>query len=68
LAFRQSTVPCFVQARSTMALRLAVVTIASLAAHAVGEGVDLTEKTWDKEVTQRVANGQMVFVKFQSPW
>jgi len=53
---------------SSMAFRLAVAAFASLATHALSEGLDLTDKTWDKEVTQRVAKGQMVFVKFLAPW
>jgi|EP00927_Polykrikos_kofoidii_P035564 protein disulfide-isomerase-like protein len=42
--------------------------IALLAALAHGEAVLVTEKTWTKEVTERVANGQFVFVKFFAPW
>eukprot|EP00927_Polykrikos_kofoidii_P035563 TRINITY_DN3011_c0_g1_i1.p1 TRINITY_DN3011_c0_g1~~TRINITY_DN3011_c0_g1_i1.p1 ORF type:complete len:256 (+),score=52.24 TRINITY_DN3011_c0_g1_i1:88-768(+) len=39
-----------------------------LATHAHGEAVLVTDKTWKKEVTDRVANGQFVFVKMFAPW
>jgi len=42
--------------------------VAALFAQANGEAVSVVESTWDKEVKERVAKGQFVFVKFQAPW
>eukprot|EP00927_Polykrikos_kofoidii_P067845 TRINITY_DN6327_c0_g2_i1.p1 TRINITY_DN6327_c0_g2~~TRINITY_DN6327_c0_g2_i1.p1 ORF type:complete len:136 (-),score=19.72 TRINITY_DN6327_c0_g2_i1:491-898(-) len=42
--------------------------LAVLATTAYGGAVLVTNTTWDKEVIERVQNGQFVFVKFFVPW
>jgi len=49
-----------------MALALVLGSVALLAGRT--GGVEVTEKTWKKEVTDRVENGQFVFAKFLAPW
>jgi hypothetical protein len=39
-----------------------------LTGRAAAEAEAVTESSWNKQVTERVENGQFVFVKFLAPW
>jgi len=51
-----------------MARALAFVAAAVAIGRAAGDAVEVTEATWEKEVTKKVEAGGFAFVKFLAPW